>query len=128
MLLGEQKQSECLRGDLAGRTGRNYDLRQPKVENLGVSALGDKDVRRLDVAVDDAFGVGGVERVGDLDPRASNALVSRGFPAMRCFSVTPSRNSITMNGWPSCFADFVDRADIGMVQSGSSLRFSLKAF
>jgi hypothetical protein len=37
------------------------DLGQTEVEKLGMSALGDKDVRGLDVAVDDAFGVGGVE-------------------------------------------------------------------
>ena len=33
---------------------READLRQPEVENLGVSALADEDVGRLNVAVDDA--------------------------------------------------------------------------
>ena len=33
----------------------SLDLRQPEIQNLGVSALGHEDVRRLDVAVDDAF-------------------------------------------------------------------------
>ena len=42
-------------------------LGQAEIENLGVSALGDKDVSGLDVAVDDAFGVSGVERVRNLD-------------------------------------------------------------
>ena len=32
-----------------------------------MSALGDEDVRGLDVAVDDAFSVSGVESVGNLD-------------------------------------------------------------
>ncbi len=40
---------------------------QPKVENLGLLALGHEDVRRLDVAVGDAFRVRRRERVGDLD-------------------------------------------------------------
>ena len=40
---------------------------QSEVENLGVAALSDENVGWLDVAVDDAFGVSGVERVGDLD-------------------------------------------------------------
>ena len=60
---------------LLGRCSRRFHhsaanwrhFRQPKIQNLGVSALGDEDVGRLDVAVDDAFGVGGVERVGNLD-------------------------------------------------------------
>ena len=35
---------------------------------------------------------------------------------MRCFSVSPSRNSMAMKDWPSCFANVVNRADVGMVQ------------
>ena len=54
-------------GDLARRGRRGRDLRQSEIQNLCVSALGDEDVSRLDVAVDDALGVGGIERVGDLD-------------------------------------------------------------
>ena len=46
---------------------------------------------------------------------------------MRCFSVMPSRNSMTMKGCPACWSDFVDGADIGMIQRRGGLRFSLKA-
>ena len=46
---------------------------------------------------------------------------------MRCFSVTPSRNSMAMNALAVLLADFVDRADVGMVQSGSGLSFALEA-
>ena len=51
-----------------------------------------------------------------------------GFPAIRCFSVTPSRNSMAMKDWPSCFADFVDGADVGMIQSGRRSRLAPEAF
>jgi hypothetical protein len=45
----------------------------------------------------DAFGMGGVERVGDL--AASNRVpLSGGRPMMRYFSVAPSRNSMAMKG------------------------------
>ena len=56
-------QKRCIPG--SGLGGRN--LRQAEVEYLGVAALGDENIRRLDVAVDDAFAVRGVESVGDLD-------------------------------------------------------------
>ena len=50
-----------------------------------------------------------------------------GLPAMLCFSVKPSRNSMTRNGWPSCSPDLMNRADVGMIESGCGLGFSLKA-
>ncbi len=43
------------------------DFGQPKVENLRRSALGHKDVGRLDVAVNDALGVRRVQRVRDIN-------------------------------------------------------------
>jgi hypothetical protein len=48
------------RCNLAGRTGRGCNLGQPRIQNLGVLALGDEKVRRLDVAVDNTLGVRGV--------------------------------------------------------------------
>ncbi len=117
------------RCDLARRTASRCDLRQPEIENLGVPALGDKNVGGLDVAVDDSL------RSGQHRARRQSRWPDRvehrspaGFPAMRCFSVTPSRNSMAMNDWPSCFADVVDRADVGMVQSRCSPSLAAKAF
>jgi hypothetical protein len=43
------------------------DLREPKVKNFGVFALGDENICRLDIPMDDASIVGGIERVGDLN-------------------------------------------------------------
>ena len=45
---------------------------------------------------------------------------------MRCFSVMPSRNSMAMKALAVLLADFVDRADVGMVQGRSGLRFALE--
>ena len=45
--------------------GRN--LGQAEIKNLGVPTPGYKNVCRLDVSMDDAFGVGGIESVGNLD-------------------------------------------------------------
>ena len=67
-----------------------------------MSALGHEDVGGLDVAVDNAFSVGGVEGIGNFDRQPEQVSVSMGLPAMRCFSVMPSRNSMAMNACPSC--------------------------
>jgi hypothetical protein len=45
------------RGNVARRTERGRDLRQPEIENLSVSSPRDEDVGGFDVAVNDAFGV-----------------------------------------------------------------------
>jgi hypothetical protein len=79
--------------DLAGSRSRSRDLRQSKVENFCTIALGYEDVRRLDVAVDDPLGVGGVkciERVTNCEvfwkvPNAFSAIagsIDRGSPVV----------------------------------------------
>jgi hypothetical protein len=55
------------RYNLARTTACRCDLRQPKIQNLGVPSLGDENVRGLDVSVDDTCDVCGIERVGDVD-------------------------------------------------------------
>ena len=57
---------------VAGRTDRH--LCQPKVENLGVAAFGYEDVGWLDVAVDDAFAVRGIQRICNFDAQINKAV------------------------------------------------------
>jgi hypothetical protein len=76
-------------------------LANPEIENLSCGAAGDEQIRRLDVAVNDAGGVR-LERIGDLDCQRQQPIDPSGRPPMRCFSVIPSRNSITRNARPSC--------------------------
>jgi hypothetical protein len=54
-------------------------LRKAEVENLGVPPFGDKNVGRLDVAMDDAFGMGSIERVGDFNCEAEQHFGLDGF-------------------------------------------------
>ena len=51
---------------------RGSKFGEAEVENLGVIILGDEDVGRLDVAMDDSFGVRGVKGVGDFDGEFKN--------------------------------------------------------
>ena len=77
-------------------------LRQTEIENLR-SARGQEDVRRLDVAMDDALAVRGVERIGDGDARCRRGRgTSSGPRASRCWSVSPSSSSMAMNGGVGC--------------------------
>ena len=100
-----------LRNGYYGRCGRTPHLRLPlrcsylrqsKIQNLGVPALGDKDVGRLDVAMNDALRVRGVQCVGNLRSPKSRDLfeLASACHRCRCFSVTPSRYSMAMNGRP----------------------------
>ena len=54
-------------------SGRD-NLGQAEVENLGLTAIRDEYVCRLDVAVDDALSVGSVEPVGSLDGNIQKAF------------------------------------------------------
>lgn len=47
---------------------------QAKVQNLRSSVLGDEDVARLDIAMDDAVGMGCSEGVGNVSADRENAL------------------------------------------------------
>ena len=52
------------------------DLRQSEVEDLRGPSRRDEDVGWFDVAVDNAFGMRGIERLGDLDPEADDLIHS----------------------------------------------------
>ena len=108
------------------RAGNRY-FRQSEIQNFGVPSLGDKDVRGLDVAMNDAFCVGGVERVGDFDGEGSSSLRFHGTSG----NAVLKRHAVEIlhsdERLPVLLADLVNGADIRMVQSGGSFGFALEA-
>ena len=104
--------------------GNRRDFRQTEVENFGMAALGDEDVARLDVAVDDPFGMRGVQCVGNFDSQSEQDFGLDG----------PSGNAMLQghavqkfHGDESVAAflpNVVNGADVGVVQRGSRLGFS----
>ena len=100
---------------------------QTEIQNLGMAALSDEDVGRLDVAMDDALGCA-----------ASNAsAISMRNGQQRFVVQRPCRDQMLQrhavkklhgNERPAVLlADFVDRADIGMIERRRGLGLALKA-
>src|SRR5262249_6145913 len=96
--------------------GISFYLSQSEIENLGVTALGDENVRWLDVAMDDSFGMRGVERVGDLDAERKNRLQLHRPRANLILQRRPIEILHDEKGAPVFFADVIYCANIGMVQ------------
>ncbi len=49
-----------------------------------MSARGDEDVCRLDVAMDNSFAMGPIKSVCDLNCQTEQGFISTSFPAIRC--------------------------------------------
>ena len=88
---GDRRDGGCAGDD-------RIELGETEVEQLGVSARGDEDVARLDIAMNDAGTVRGVERIGDLECQRQQLV--QGHPARdeRVLNERPSSRSMAMNG------------------------------
>jgi hypothetical protein len=95
-----------------------------EVENLRVPALGDEDVCRLDVAVEDPLPVSGVQSVGDLDPELQDLRCRKRSSG----EALPERLALEKlhgdEGTSFLLVHIVDRADVRMVQGGRGTRFA----
>ena len=97
------------------------DFREAEVEDLRVSAPGDKNVGRLDIAMDDAAGVRRIERVGDLDAEREQFLHRHGLAADFLLQRHAVEELHGDEGLAVVLADVVDGADIRMIEGGGGL-------
>src|SRR5437868_5830554 len=92
-------------------------FRQPEVQNLCVPTLRNEDVGRLDVTMDDASGMSGIERVRDLDAEIEHRFDLQRFAVDGVPECLPLQQFHSDEGSPISLVDVVDGADVGMVQS-----------
>jgi hypothetical protein len=92
-----------------------------------MSALGHEDIRRLDVAMNDAFRVRRIERIRDLNGQRQSHIGFHRTPRDPVLQRHPVQKLHGDESLPMLIVNLVDRADIGMVQRGSGLSFPLEA-
>ena len=91
-----------------------------------MASFGYEDVGWFDIAMDDAFRVRRIQRIGDIDGNGKQCSGSSGLPAMRCFKGLPFQKLHGDKGASVLFADIVNRADVGMVQRRGGLGLPLE--
>ncbi len=107
---------------------RGRQFRQTKIQNFRLRALDEKNIRGLDVAVNDSLGVRGVEAVrdfdagveefGDFDGPAVDAVLER-----LAFEKFHGDERAALE-----IADVVDGADVWMIERGCGARFTAETF
>ncbi len=100
-------------------------LGQPEVDDLSLPARRDQDVRRLNVAMHDAFAVRRVQGVGDLNGEIEQFLQFRTMPRREPVQRLALNELHGDERFAIRIADFIDRADVGVVQRrrGACLEF-----
>ena len=116
----------CRRPHHGAADGSN--LRQSEVKNFGIATFRDEDVCRLDVPMNDSSGVSRIQCVGDFDGEGEKDFHFQRTPRDPVLQRHTVQKLHRNEGLVTMFTDFVDRADIGMVERGGGTRLAAKAF
>ena len=100
------------------------ELGEAEIEHLRLAALVDEDVGRFDVAVDDAARVRCIEGIGDLNGEIEQPGQRNRFAVDFGLQRSAFEQLEDDERAPFVFADFVDRADVRMVQRRCGPRFT----
>ena len=111
-------------GHFTGFARGGLNLGQPEIKDLRVTALGHKNVRRLDVAMDYAFTVRRIERVSSLNTQRQDRFQLHGTAGNQVLERRPVKKFHDEKSPSVVLANVVNGADVGMVESGSGLRFA----
>ena len=116
-------------GGAGGAGAGERDLGETEIEDFGVAALGDKKIGRLDVAMNDSFGVRGVERVGNFNGEGEQiaGLNRRSIDTVfQRHAIKKLHRNERLSTLVAGISDIVDRADVGMIEGRCGLGFALK--
>ena len=105
---------------------RNF--RQPKVQNLGVAALSNENVGRLDVPVDDTFSVSCIEGIGNLDGQCQQRLGLQRPPRDPVLQGKAIQVLHHDEGTTLVLAEVVDSANARVIEGRGSASFPAEAF
>ncbi len=103
-------------------------LRETKVEDFAVAAAGDENIGGLDVAVNDPFGVCGIQSVCDFYSQIQQLFEGQRLAFDATLECPPIQVFHGDEGLTVLLAKVVDRANIRMIECGSSLRLTPEAF
>ena len=92
------------------------DFRQTEVQNFCNTPIGDKNIARLDIPVNDPFRVCGVECVRDLDSPRQDHLDLQRSPRDAVCQSHPGQKFHRDESLAVLFTNVIDGADVGMVQ------------
>jgi len=117
-------------GGCFARDGRfaGKGLSETKIENFCLSTRSDEEVGRLDVAMNDALQVSGVKRVSSLNSEGQSFVERKrltGDGVLEGLAVQKFHDDERMAVF---FADFINGADVRVIESGGGLRFALETF
>ena len=104
---------------------------QPEVQDLHIAIKSQRDIRRLEIAMNDPFIVSGMERLGDL-ARHGQRFVHREWSAhdtigqRRALDELHDERTYEVSAFGGTFLKAVQLRDVWMVQRSEDLRFTLK--
>src|SRR5215831_14439175 len=100
---------------------RGRDFGEAEIEDFGVATFGNKDVGGLDVAMNNVFGVGGIQRFGYLNRNTENPFEFDRLARDEMFERGAIEKLHSDESAAVFFADVVDSANVGMVQCRGGL-------
>jgi hypothetical protein len=106
---------------------RETDLRQSKVENLGVALIGGENICWFDIPVNDSLRVCRVQRISHLYRNIQQLLQFHGPTRDGVFQGLAFQKFHSNEGFAAFLTNIVNRADIVMIQCGSGLCFPLES-